>query len=49
MGEESFVLYTKGSVDFFSAYPGLYVPRPLGFRCDRVAETSSLLVKKFWR
>jgi len=34
-----FVLYTKGSVDFFSAYPGLYVPRPLGFRCDRTAQT----------
>ena len=43
MGGESFVLYTKGSVDFFSAYPGLYVPRPLGFRCDRVAETSSFI------
>ncbi len=33
------VLYTKGSVDFFSAYPGMYVPHPLSFRCDRVATT----------
>ena len=46
MGGESFVLYTKGSVDFFSTYPGLYVPRPLGFRCDCAAETSSFLAQE---
>ena len=45
-GGEYLVLYTKGSVDFFSAYPGLYVPKPLGFRCDRVAETSSFLAQE---
>ena len=42
-GGESLVLYTKGSVDFFSTYPGLYVPRPLAFRCDRAAETPMFL------
>ena len=46
MEGESFLLYTKGSVDFFSAYPGLYVPRPLGFRCDCAAETSSFLAQE---
>ena len=45
-GGESFVLYTRGSVDFFSTYPGPYVPRPLGFRCDRVAETSPFLAQE---
>ena len=45
-GEESFVLYTKGSVDFFSAYPGVYVPRPLGIRCDQVAATPSYLAQE---
>jgi hypothetical protein len=25
-------LYTKGSIDFYSTYPGMYVPRPLGIR-----------------
>jgi hypothetical protein len=45
-GEESFVLYTKGSVDFFSAYPGMYVPRPLGFRCDQVAATPAYLAQE---
>ncbi len=42
-GGDLFVLYTKGSVDFFSAYPGLYVPRPLGFRCDKTAETPTFI------
>lgn len=41
-----FVLYTKGSVDFFSTYPGLYIPRPLGFRCDKTAETPVFLAKE---
>lgn len=41
-----FVLYTKGSVDFFTAYPGMYVPRPLGFRCDQTAETPTFLAKE---
>lgn len=45
-GGELNVLYTKGSVDFFSAYPGLYVPRPLGFRCDHTAETPSFLAQE---
>ena len=38
--------YTKGSVDFFSTYPGLYVPRPLGFRCDQVAATPPYLAQE---
>ena len=45
-GEESFVLYTKGSVDFFSTYPGMYVPRPLGIRCDQIAATPAYLAQE---
>jgi len=45
-GGDLFVLYTKGSVDFFSAYPGLYVPRPLGFRCDKTTETPTFLAQE---
>ncbi len=44
--EEFFVLYTKGSVDFFSAYPGMYVPKPLGIRCDQVAATPAYLAQE---
>lgn len=40
------ILYTKGSVDFFSAYPGMYVPRPLGFRTDKVSETPLFLARE---
>ncbi len=40
------VLYTRGSVDFFSAYPGLYVPLPLGFRCDKTTETTHFLAEE---
>lgn len=27
-------LYTKGSVEFYSAYPGLYVPRPIEYQIE---------------
>lgn len=29
LGEDALVLYSRGSVEFFRTYPGLYVPRPL--------------------
>jgi hypothetical protein len=32
MDEASSLLYTKGSVDFYSTYPGAYVPQPIGLR-----------------
>lgn len=30
------LVYTKGSVDFYSTYPGMYVPRPVGLRPARL-------------
>jgi hypothetical protein len=30
------MIYTKGSVDFHSAYPGMYVPRSVGLRPARL-------------
>jgi SepF-like predicted cell division protein (DUF552 family) len=38
MGEETAVLYTKGSVNFFATYPGMYIPQTLGIRFDDVEE-----------
>ncbi|MBB4277745.1 hypothetical protein [Rhizobium mongolense] len=32
---ETSLLYTRGSVDFFATYPGMYVPNPLILRCQR--------------
>jgi hypothetical protein len=40
------VLYTKGSVDFFELYPGLYVPLPLLFRCDDTEQTPRFLAQE---
>lgn len=39
----SHILYTRGSVDFFSTYPGMYVPVPLRLRCELVAQTPRYL------
>ncbi len=38
MGEETAILYTKGSVNFFATYPGMYIPQTLGIRFDDVEE-----------
>lgn len=43
---EPHVLYTKGSVDFFTTYAGLYVPHPLGFRCDKTNQTPLFLARE---
>jgi hypothetical protein len=45
-GGDFLVLYTRGSVDFYTAYPGLYIPRPLGFRCDQTAQTYTFLAQE---
>ena len=49
------LLYTRGSVDFFRTYPGMYVPRPLQLRCQvqgqplqHVAEETLALTKMNW-
>ncbi|WP_344220113.1 hypothetical protein [Nonomuraea bangladeshensis] len=31
------LIYTRGSVDFYSTYPGMYVPRPLGLRTAQLS------------
>lgn len=45
-GGTDYVLYTKGSVDFYNAYPGMYIPLPLGFRCDQVSETPKYIARE---
>lgn len=37
------VLYTRGSVDFYAAYPGMYVPHPLGLRLIEVENSPEML------
>ena len=44
--ETSHVLYTRGGVDFFSTYPGMYVPRPLGLRFEETEQTPKFLAQE---
>lgn len=37
------ILYTRGSVDFFQTYPGMYIPLPLEFRMDQAEQTAEFL------
>ena len=40
------VLYTRGSVPFYSTYPGMYVPRALEFSCHHTEQTPLFLAKE---
>lgn len=40
LNDEEAVLYTKGSIDFYSTYPGMHVPTPIGIRA--LAPTKSI-------
>ncbi len=44
--ERSHVFYTKGSVDFYSTYPGMYVPHPIMFHCDETEQTPRFLAEE---
>jgi hypothetical protein len=37
--DRTHVLYTRGSVEFFGTYPGLYVPLPLELVCEETEES----------
>lgn len=40
------ILYTRGSVDFFATYPGMYMPRSLLIGCDRIEQTPKYLAEE---
>jgi hypothetical protein len=46
LDEHNHILYTRGSVDFFQTYPGLYVPHPLGFKCEQTEQTPRFLAQE---
>lgn len=39
-------LYTRGSVDFFATYPGMYVPSALRLVCEEVEQTPAFLAEE---
>ena len=46
LDSDTHLLYTRGSVDFFSAYPGLYVPHPLEVRIGKVESAARSLAEE---
>ncbi len=46
LDDKHHILYTRGSVDFFTTYPGMYVPRPLEIRCERTEQTATFLAQE---
>lgn len=40
------ILFTRGSVEFYQTYPGLYVPQPLLFRCESVQESTGRIARE---
>lgn len=40
------LLYTRGSVNFFETYPGMYVPRSLYFKAESVEQTPKFLAQE---
>ena len=46
LDDRSHILYTRGSTDFFSTYPGMYVPRPLSFQCEQTEQTPRFLAQE---
>ncbi|MEO8033636.1 MAG: hypothetical protein ABI837_04340 [Acidobacteriota bacterium] len=43
---EHAVLYTRGSVEFYETYPGMYIPRPLAITFAAVASSKRLLAQE---
>jgi hypothetical protein len=46
LDERQATLYTKGSVEFFRTYPGMYVPRPVLLRCQEIGQPLSFLAQE---
>jgi len=46
LDDKQMLLYTRGSVQFFETYPGLYVPVPLLIRSESAEETQKFLAKE---
>ena len=45
LDDRTHVLYTRGSVEFFGTYPGMYVPLPLELLCEDTEESPEALAR----
>ncbi|MCP4306360.1 MAG: hypothetical protein GY788_16145 [bacterium] len=55
LADDRFALYTRGSIEFYGTYPGMYVPAPLGLRpterhhrMEEIAAETLALTKLNW-
>lgn len=46
LDDSNHILYTRGSVDFFQTYPGMYIPRSLAFKCEQTEQTPKFLAQE---
>jgi hypothetical protein len=46
LDERTHVLYSRGSVEFFGTYPGLYIPLPLEIVCEQTEQSPRLLASE---
>ncbi|QDT27303.1 hypothetical protein Enr10x_26200 [Gimesia panareensis] len=46
LDERTNILYTRGSVEFYGTYPGMYMPRTLRIDCDLVEQTPRYLAEE---
>jgi len=44
--DNEYVLYTRGSVDFFQTYPGMYAPQTLAIRIQRAEHAGRFLAEE---
>ena len=42
LSDDTHILYTRGSVEFYATYPGMYMPRTVRISCDKVEQNSAL-------
>jgi len=46
LDDKSHILYTRGSVEFYATYPGMYMPRTVRIECDRIEHTPRFLAEE---
>lgn len=46
LNDRTHILYTRGSVEFYATYPGMYMPRTLRIACERVEQTPRYLAEE---
>jgi hypothetical protein len=46
LDDRKHILYTRGSVEFYATYPGMYMPRSIMLHCDKIEQTPRYLAEE---